>query len=220
MNQKCEYKGSIGRSEVLAMRVRTCSAVVLALTLGCVMAMAQAVVTQTLVIDTQKSKMTVHVYKAGLFSALGHDHEIEAPIESGEIDTKARTVRLMVDARKLKVLDPELAADKREEVQKEMHSDHVLDSPKFPEIRFQSTSVEMANGGMNVKGQLTVHGQTQPVSVEVKEENGQYTGRSKFKLTSFGIKPPSAGGGAVKSKDEIMVEFAIVPVKRMEFGGR
>ena len=188
------------------MKVRSYSAVGLMVTLACVMAVAQSVS-----IDPQKSRMTVHVYKAGMLSALGHEHEIEAPVESGEIDKKAGTVRLAVDARKLKVLDPEMAADKREEVQKEMHSDHVLDSAKYPEIRFQSTSVETAGGGvMNVKGQLTVHGQTQPVAVEVKEANGQYTGRSKFKLTTFGIKPPSAGGGTVKSKDEIQVEFVIV----------
>ena len=31
-------------------------------------------------IDTQKSVMTVRVFKSGLFSAFGHDHEISAPI--------------------------------------------------------------------------------------------------------------------------------------------
>src|SRR4051794_31057115 len=170
---------------------------------------------QTLAIDPQKSQMTVHVYKAGMFSALGHDHEIQAPIESGAIDQTARSVKLTVDARKLKVLDPDLAADKRAEVQKEMHSANALDSEKFHEIRFQSTAVEAgANGSMTIRGELTVHGQTQPVAVEVHDTNGQYTGRSKFKLTNFGIKPPSAAGGTVKSKDEVMVEFQIVMTER------
>ena len=170
---------------------------------------------QSLAIDPQKSKMTVRVYKAGLFSALGHDHEIAAPVDSGEIDTKARSVRLTVDARKLTVLDPDLAADKRAEVKKEMHSANVLDSERFHEIRFQSTSVEGGtNGAMTIHGQLTIHGQTQPASVEVHESNGRYTGRSKFKLTSFGIKPPSAAGGTVKSKDEVLVEFEIATLKK------
>lgn len=169
---------------------------------------------QSLSIDPQKSKMTVRVYKTGLFSALGHDHEIAAPIESGEIDTKARTVRLAVDARKMTVLDPDLAADKRAEVQREMHGAKVLDSERFHEIRFQSTSVEGgANGAMTVHGQLTLHGQTQPVNVEVREANGAYTGRAKLKQTSFGITPPSAGGGTVKSKDEVLIEFEIVTTK-------
>jgi polyisoprenoid-binding protein YceI len=181
-----------------------------ALVLGVLFFAVQAIA-QTLAIDAQKSTMTVHVYKTGMFSALGHDHEIQAPIESGEIDKTARTVKLAVDARKLKVVDPDLAPDKRAEVQKEMHSDHVLDSERFHEIRFVSTgAASNGNGTIDVRGQLTIHGQTQPVAVEVHDIDGQYTGRSKFKLTSFGIKPPSAAGGTVKSKDEVMVEFQIV----------
>jgi hypothetical protein len=38
-------------------------------------------------IDTQKSTLTVHVGKTGAFSALGHEHEVRAPIHSGVADT-------------------------------------------------------------------------------------------------------------------------------------
>jgi hypothetical protein len=31
-------------------------------------------------IDTQKSTLTIHVGKAGVFSGLGHEHEVSAPI--------------------------------------------------------------------------------------------------------------------------------------------
>jgi hypothetical protein len=34
-------------------------------------------------IDAERSVLTVHVYKAGLFSSFGHDHEIRAPIQTG-----------------------------------------------------------------------------------------------------------------------------------------
>lgn len=173
-------------------------------------ALAQA---QTLAIDAQKSTMTVHVYKAGMLSAFGHNHEVAAPIETGQIDLGARTVQLNVDARKLKVVDPDADADDRAKVQKAMDSE-VLESARFPEIRFVSTSVENgANGAMNVKGQLTLHGQTQPVTVEVRQDNGLYTGRAKLKQTSFGIKPPTAGGGTVKTKDEVVVEFRIATTR-------
>jgi len=189
------------------MKMRSCAAVMVLFVTGALLATAQ-----TLALDTQRSKMTVRVYKSGLFSALGHDHEIQAPIESGEINTSARTVTLTVDARKLTVLDPDLAADKRAQVQKDMHSEKVLDSERFHEIRFQSTSVEGGSGGaLNVRGQLTLHGQTQPVSMEVRQANGAYTGRAKLKQTAFGITPVSAGGGTVKVKDEVLVEFEIVP---------
>jgi polyisoprenoid-binding protein YceI len=190
------------------MKRKTC------LSLASLLVCASLAMAQSVAIDPQKSKMTVRVYKAGLFSALGHDHEIAAPIGSGEIDPKARTVRLAVDARKMTVLDPDLAADKRAEVQRDMHSAKVLDSDRFQEIRFQSTSVEGgANGAMTVHGQLTLHGQTQPVNVEVREANGAYSGRAKLKQTAFGITPISAGGGTVKVKDEVLVEFEITTMK-------
>ena len=37
-------------------------------------------------IDTEHSKITIHVGKSGLFSAAGHEHEVSAPIAEGEID--------------------------------------------------------------------------------------------------------------------------------------
>ena len=37
-------------------------------------------------IDPQKSTLTIHVGKTGAFSALGHEHEIHAPVHSGTAD--------------------------------------------------------------------------------------------------------------------------------------
>ncbi len=37
-------------------------------------------------IDTEKSSLTVRVYKSGLFSAFAHDHEIRASVQSGNFD--------------------------------------------------------------------------------------------------------------------------------------
>jgi hypothetical protein len=34
-------------------------------------------------IDTRKSTLTIHVGKTGVFSGLGHSHEVRAPIQSG-----------------------------------------------------------------------------------------------------------------------------------------
>jgi len=38
-------------------------------------------------IDTQKSTITIHVGKTGVFSARGYEHEVGAPIRSGMADT-------------------------------------------------------------------------------------------------------------------------------------
>jgi polyisoprenoid-binding protein YceI len=49
----------------------------------------------------------------------------------------------------------------------------VLDAERFPEIRFQSTTVE-AKGANHwvVNGKLGLHGQTHPVTVDVTLKDG------------------------------------------------
>jgi polyisoprenoid-binding protein YceI len=162
-------------------------------------------------IDVQKSKLTVRVYKSGLFSAFAHDHEIAAPILSGsaEISDHA-SVKLEVDARALQVVDPDTSEKDRSEIQKTMLGSDVLDSERFHEIVFQSTAVEQ-NGTQRwvVHGNLTLHGQSQPVTVDVLREAGHYTGHATIKQTNFGIKPVRIAGGTVKVKDEVRIEFDV-----------
>ena len=39
--------------------------------------------------------------------------------------------------------------------------------------------------------------------------NGHYRGSAKLRQTEFGITPVTIGGGAIKVKDEIRIEFDI-----------
>lgn len=162
-------------------------------------------------IDTARSKVTIHVDKTGLFSFAGDKHEIAAPILAGTVDEKAAAVEFTIDARKLQVLDPQLDEKKRAEVQKTMLGPSVLDSNKYPEIRFHSTKVAPAGANSwTATGDLTLHGQTHPVSVSVKKETGAYTASAKLKQTDFGITPVVVAGGTVKVKDELKLDFAII----------
>src|SRR5437016_13826976 len=98
-------------------------------------------------VDTERSTVTVRVYKTGLFSAFAHDHEIRAPIQKGFIDGAKKSVEFAVDARTLRVLDPKISDSDRAEIQGTMLGPSVLDSEKFTEIRFGSTAVEMRARG-------------------------------------------------------------------------
>ena len=162
-------------------------------------------------IDLARSTMTVHVYKSGLFSALAHNHEIEAPIESGEVkDAESSSVELRVKADKLRVVDEGVADGTKAKIQETMQSAQVLDVSRFPEIRFRSTAVEnRGSGHWIVTGNLDLHGQTHPVTVEVFLKDGSYRGAATLKQTEFGITPVTIAGGTVKVKDEIKVEFSI-----------
>ena len=138
-------------------------------------------------IDSARSVLRVRVFKTGLFSAFGHNHEVEAPIEWGEvIEDPSPSVELRVDARKIHVLDPEESEDTRAQIQKTMHGSQVLDADRFPEIHFRSTSVESkGTDRWLVGGSLNLHGQTHPVSVEVTLKDGLYRGSAKLKQTAF-----------------------------------
>ncbi len=178
--------------------------------LACAFSLAQSTP-----IDPALSKITIHVDKTGVFSFAGDKHEIAAPLASGTIDEKAGTVEFTIDARKLQVVDPQLDANKRAEVQKTMHSSAVLDSTKYPEIKFHSTTAAPAGpNAWTVTGDLTIHRQTHLVTVQVKKEtqNGKaaYAGSTKLKQTDFGITPVAVAGGTVKVKDELKLDFDVV----------
>ena len=166
---------------------------------------------QSRTIDAEHSGLKVRVFKTGFFSAFAHNHEIDAPITHGVVDTSEHgSVELSVDARKLRVVDPEVSEKDRSDIQKTMLGPEVLDSERFPEIAFKSTAVE-PNGADRwmVRGELTLHGQTLPVAVVVSYRGGHYTGQATLKQTEFGIKPVSIAGGTVKVKDAVRVEFDI-----------
>ena len=161
-------------------------------------------------IDAAKSVMTVRVYKAGVFSALGHDHDIAAPIAAGTVDLGAHKVELQLNAAALKVRDAGESDKDRDKVQSTMAGPDVLDAEHHPQITFKSTEAEpLGNGSWRLHGELNLHGQTHAVAVEVAEKGGHYVGTSSFRQTEFGIKPVKIAGGAVRVKDQVRIEFDI-----------
>ena len=159
-------------------------------------------------IDTQKSTLTIHVGKTGMFSALGHEHEVRAPIQSGTANIGSRPeVEIVVDAAELRVLDKDASEKDRAEVQKTMLGPEVLDSERHHEIVFHSAGVEGGNGRWTLRGNLTLRGQTRPVTLHVTLKDGHYTGETTVKQTDFGIKPPGKAG--VRAKDEVRIEFDV-----------
>jgi hypothetical protein len=163
-------------------------------------------------IDTAHSSLKVRVFKTGLFSALAHDHEIEAPIAAGTVRMGDNPgVTLEVHSRELRVLDPDASASTRADVQKTMEGSDVLDVNRFPEISFQSTEIQKkGEQHWTVRGNLTLHGRTSAVDVDVVFRDGHYEGSAQLKQHDFGMTPISIGGGTVKVKDEVRIEFTIV----------
>ena len=175
------------------------------------LALVISVQAQDKAIDVQRSTITVHVGKAGLFSIAGHEHTVDATIESGSLNDSDASpqVQFRVEAAKMQVRGE--GGDKKDqaEIQQTMQ-EKVLDSAKYPEITFRSSSV--AKSGENqwqVKGDLALHGMTKPVEVSVKRDGDAYTGSATIKQTDFGIIPITVGG-VVKVKNELQIAFRIV----------
>ena len=160
-------------------------------------------------IDTQKSTLTIHVGKTGAFSGLGHEHEVRAPIHGGTADTGSHpAVEIHVDARALRVIDKDGSEKDRTEVQRTMLGPEVLDSEHYQEIVFKSTGAEsVGEGRWALHGNLTLRGQTRPITVQVTLKDGRYTGEATVKQTDFGIKPPGKAG--IRAKDEVRIEFDV-----------
>ncbi len=160
-------------------------------------------------VDTQKSTLTIHIGKTGVFSVLGHEHEVRAPIHSGAAETGSHpAVEIHVDARQLRVIDKDASEKDRAEVQTTMLGPEVLDTESHHEIVFKSTDAESASQGQwTLRGNLTLRGQTRRVTIPVTLKDGRYTGVATIKQTDFGIKPPGKAG--VRAKDEVRIEFDV-----------
>lgn len=177
---------------------------------GVLLAWTTMTIAQQRPIDTSKSIVTVQVKKAGLLSAFAHDHEIAAPIAGGTVDPTGHRVELHFNSSALRVSDRGISEKDRADIQDTMLGSEVLDTQRYPEIVFRSTRAEAGPEGIwNVYGDLTLHGQTRPVSAEVRDDGGHYIGAVRLRQSEFGITPVRIAGGAVRVKDEIRIEFDI-----------
>ncbi len=155
-------------------------------------------------IDINRSTITIHVSKAGLFSIAGHDHDVNAPISSGSIDESTPSVQFTVESAKMTVKpDPKVDAKTQAQIQKDME-DMTLEPKRFPDIAFHSTRIEKSGDAeWKVDGVLALHGVTKPISLNVKRSGDAYSGHTMLKQTDFGIKPISVAGGTIKVKNEL-----------------
>jgi polyisoprenoid-binding protein YceI len=94
-----------------------------------------------------------------------------------------------------------------------------LKADKFPEIRYQLTTYEIAGAADNQVtlksvGTLTVAGNQKQIEMIVKADRGAdgkavATGTQSILMTDFGIKPPVFMLGALKTGNKIVVSFKL-----------
>lgn len=106
---------------------------------------------------------------------------------------------------------------------KRMNEDmfRALKADSFPEFRYVLTSYEVDEQlptadsvSVNSVGELSVAGRTKRVEIQVngtRDEAGSLRGNGSFKflMTDFGIKPPTALFGAIRTKNSLEVAVVI-----------
>jgi len=96
------------------MKRSVCGALV-ALSVSCYLGPIASGSSEAREIDVAHPRLMVRVYKSDFLSAFGHDHDIQAPIQSGRVKADGdASVELLVDTRKLRILDTDLSGDTRQ----------------------------------------------------------------------------------------------------------
>ncbi len=167
------------------------------------------------------SRLDVKTGKAGLFGFAGHAHLVRARAGSGRIAyypnrPAASHVDISVPTDSLEVLTP----PDTEEIRKVAAAmrDEVLQVELHPTISFVSTAVSATSSGLDVRGQLTIAGQTRDVdvvmSLEFTGDTLRANGGFAVKQSDFGIRPYRGGpAGTVRVADRVTFELAIVAIR-------
>lgn len=97
------------------------------------------------------------------------------------------------------------------------HMRNALNAEQHQAIRFQLndyTLAKAANTTGSLQGQLTINGQTRPITVPVQFANAagalRVTGRYPLAMTQWGVQPPRLMMGTLKVGDTITVNFDLL----------
>jgi polyisoprenoid-binding protein YceI len=89
-----------------------------------------------------------------------------------------------------------------------------IETDRFPEARFQLLEpVDLTRRNQRVRGELTLHGETQPIAVRVSAQRlggdtVELVGQAPIAFADFNIEPPSVAG-VVTVEDKGTLEFKL-----------
>ena len=180
------------------------------------------------VIDAKASRFQIRAFAAGMLSSMGHNPTIGVRDITGEIQFESGTLanaslRVYMKTASMWVTDQMREKDKRD-IEDNMHND-VLESRLFPEIVFECSSPTATKTGegqyrVDMKGNLTLHGQTRSESVQaylsVSDTMLRARGEFSIRQSDYRIRPVSAIGGTLTLKDELKCSFEIVARRKRD----
>jgi polyisoprenoid-binding protein YceI len=94
------------------------------------------------------------------------------------------------------------------------HMRKALKADKFQQISWTMTSYDVQGSSVTVDGKLTIAGKENAIQLKGTgtADNGviRFKGSKQFKMTEYGVKPPSLMLGTMKVGDPVTVSFDLV----------
>jgi polyisoprenoid-binding protein YceI len=144
------------------------------LSLAAPLALAQ---TSTWVPDKAHSEVDFSILHLSLSKVHGRFGNIGGAIVMNDADITKSTVNVTIDVSTINT-----GVDGRDN---DLKGANVFDVAQFPTATFVSTSVAKNGGGLTVTGNLTLHGVTKPVTLNVEGPTGPVPGMDKKQHAGF-----------------------------------
>ena len=147
----------------------------IALTLAAPLAMSAQ--TSTWKADSAHSEVEFTIKHLGISNVRGRLGKVDATIMYDEKDVTKSTVNATID----------MAGVDTGEAPRDNHlkTDAFFDVAKYPTATFVSTSVAKGGSGLTILGNLTLHGVTKPVTLDVDGPTAPVTGMDKKQHAGF-----------------------------------
>ena len=149
---------------------------------------------------------------------LAHDLILTATKWNGtlNVDTDnpgASSAELTIDAASIEIVEAvggmKALSDKdRKDIGKNIN-EKVLQTGKFPQLKFESSSVSGSAPKFQAAGNMTIVGNTRPVNVDLNVNGTTVVATTSISQKDFGIKPFSAMMGAIKLRDDVDFELTV-----------
>src|SRR5215813_10152906 len=174
-------------------------------------------------IDLSRRRVTATLTQEGFIARRYPTHRVEVKDFSGKIEVSEKdetqiAVEVEAETKSLTNADEGMSEFERREFHNVLNNS-VLESDKFPKIKFVSVSVSDARKSgetraFTLNGDLTMRDVTKrvsfPVTVTISKDQLRSTGEAGLKQTDFGIKPYSGKLGMIKIGDDVKIKLEIL----------
>jgi polyisoprenoid-binding protein YceI len=171
---------------------------------------------RTWTIDNAHSSVTFSVRHLMISNVRGEFGMVAGTVTYDPANPRAASVDATVDVATIQTREKD-----RDE---HLRSAEFFDAARFPTMRFVSTGIKTRRGGLEVRGDLTIHGATRPVTWNVDgpspvsvdasgNERIEASATTKVKRSAFGMtwnKAIEAGGLVVGDEIAVHVDVSLV----------